>query len=162
MNDTMADAAEKRRFESFEALQAEIGKELGVSGWLPVEQDRIDRFAEATGDRQWIHVDVERARRESPYGAPIAHGHLTLSLVPRLISGTVEYLPRTAGINYGLDRARFMSPVKAGARIRGRVRLKSADRIDGKTVKVCYSTTVEIEGEAKPACVADTIALYLN
>lgn len=158
----MTQQTTRRSFESFEALQAEVGNEIGVSDWMTVEQDRINQFAEATGDHQWIHVDVERSRRESPYGAPIAHGHLTLSLVPRLIAATLEYTPRTAGINYGLDKARFMSPVKAGARIRGRVRLAAAERTNEKTVKVTYSTTVEIEGENKPACVAETIALYLN
>lgn len=158
----MTEQTSRRRFETFEALQSEVGNEVGVSDWMVVAQDRINQFAEATGDHQWIHVDVERSRRESPYGAPIAHGHLTLSLVPRLIAGTLEYVPRTTGINYGLDKARFMSPVKAGARIRGRIRLRSADRLDDRTVKVGYSTTVEIEGESKPACVAETIALYLN
>jgi len=158
----MSKNPEKREFETFESLKAEVGKELGISDWFEVDQDRINLFADATGDHQWIHVDVERSNNESPYGAPIAHGHLTLSLVPRLIANTIEYLPRTAGINYGLDKVRFMSPVKAGRRIRGRINLRSAERTNEKTVKVMYSTTVEIEGEDKPACVADTIALYLN
>lgn len=158
----MSEKSAPRGFETFEALQAEIGNELGISGWHTVTQDQINTFAEATGDHQWIHVDVERSIKESPYGAPIAHGHLTLSLVPRLIADTIEYLPRTAGINYGLDKVRFMAPVKAGKRVRGRVRLSSAERTNEKTVKVMYSTTVEIEGEDKPACVADSIALYLN
>ena len=107
-------------------------------------------------------MDVDRATNESPYGAPIAHGHLTLSLVPMLISNTIEYLPRTAGINYGLDKVRFMAPVKAGKRVRGKVSLRNAERINDTTVKVLYSTVVEIEGEDKPACVAESIALYLN
>ena len=158
----MSENAEKREFATFEALEAEVGKELGLSDWFEVAQDRINLFADATGDHQWIHVDVERSNNESPYGGPIAHGHLTLSLVPRLIANTIEYLPRSAGINYGLNKVRFMSPVKAGRRIRGRIRLHSAERTSEKTVKVMYSTTVEIEGEDKPACVADTIALYLN
>lgn len=158
----MSENTEKREFETFKALKAEVGKELGLSDWFEVDQDRINLFANATGDHQWIHVDVERSNNESPYGGPIAHGHLTLSLVPRLIANTIEYLPHSAGINYGLDKVRFMSPVKAGRRIRGRIRLRSAERTSEKTVKVMYSTTVEIEGEGKPACVADTIALYLN
>ena len=158
----MNEKVERRKFETFEALKSEIGNELGISPWHTVDQRQINTFAEATGDHQWIHVDVDRATNESPYGAPIAHGHLTLSLVPMLISNTIEYLPRTAGINYGLDKVRFMAPVKAGKRVRGKVSLRNAERINDTTVKVLYSTVVEIEGEEKPACVAESIALYLN
>ena len=158
----MNEKVERRKFETFEALKSEIGNELGISPWHTVDQGQINTFAEATGDHQWIHVDVDRATNESPYGAPIAHGHLTLSLVPMLISNTIEYLPRTAGINYGLDKVRFMAPVKAGKRVRGKVSLRNAERINDTTVKVLYSTVVEIEGEKKPACVAESIALYLN
>ena len=139
-----------------------VGKTLGPSPSMEITQERINQFADATGDHQWIHVDVDRATNESPYGAPIAHGHLTLSLVPMLISNTIEYIPRTAGINYGLDKVRFMAPVKAGKRVRGKVSLRNAERINDTTVKVLYSTVVEIEGEEKPACVAESIALYLN
>lgn len=153
---------EKRIFETFESLVAEIGNELGVSDWYKVDQEQINTFAEATGDRQWIHIDVERSIKESPYGAPIAHGHLTLSLVPMLVSDTIEYLPKTTGINYGLDKVRFMAPVKAGKKVRGRVSLRSAERTNEKTVKVMFSTIIEIEGEKKPACIAESIALYLN
>ena len=158
----MSTHASPRQFESFEALQAETGNQIGISNWHQVSQEQINTFADATGDHQWIHVDVERAVRESPYGAPIAHGHLTLSLVPRLIADTLAYLPRSAGINYGLDRVRFMAPVKAGQRVRGRVSLRSAERTNPGTVKVTFRTTVEIEGEEKPACIADSIALYLD
>ena len=158
----MNEKVERRKFETFEALKNEIGNELGTSPWHTVDQGQINTFAEATGDHQWIHVDVDRATNESPYGAPIAHGHLTLSLVPMLISNTIAYLPRTAGINYGLDKVRFMAPVKAGKRVRGKVSLRNAERINDTTVKVLYSTVVEIEGEEKPACVAESIALYLN
>ena len=149
-------------FSSPHELEGSVGQHLGYSEWLQIDQDRVNQFAEATGDHQWIHVDVDRATNESPYGAPIAHGHLTLSLVPMLISNTIEYLPRTAGINYGLDKVRFMAPVKAGKRVRGKVSLRNAERINDTTVKVLYSTVVEIEGEEKPACVAESIALYLN
>ena len=158
----MNEKVERRKFETFDALKNEIGNELGISPWHTVDQGQINTFAEATGDNQWIHVDVDRATNESPYGAPIAHGHLTLSLVPMFISNTIEYLPRTAGINYGLDKVRFMAPVKAGKRVRGKVSLRNAERINDTTVKVLYSTVVEIEGEEKPACVAESIALYLN
>ena len=158
----MNEKVERRKFETFDALKNEIGNELGISPWHTVDQGQINTFAEATGDHQWIHVDVDRATNESPYGAPIAHGHLTLSLVPMLISNTIQYLPGTAGINYGLDKVRFMAPVKAGKRVRGKVSLRNAERINDTTVKVLYSTVVEIEGEEKPACVAESIALYLN
>ena len=158
----MSEKVERRKFETFDALKNEIGNELCISPWHTVDQGQINTFAEATGDHQWIHVDVDRATNESPYGAPIAHGHLTLSLVPMLISNTIEYIPRTAGINYGLDKVRFMAPVKAGKRVRGKVSLRNAERINDTTVKVLYSTVVEIEGEEKPACVAESIALYLN
>jgi len=151
-----------RAIDSVEALRAEIGRELGVSGWIPILQDRIDTFADATDDHQWIHVDVARATAESPYGGPIAHGYLTLSLVPRMIAETVRFTPRTAGINYGLDRVRFIHPVPAGTRIRGRVRLDAADLQDATTLKVKFTVTVEIDGVAKPACIAETIALYLT
>lgn len=151
-----------RAIDSVAALQAQVGRELGVSGWIPILQDRIDTFADATDDHQWIHVDVARAKAESPYGGPIAHGYLTLSLVPRMIAETIRFTPRTAGINYGLDRVRFIHPVPAGARIRGRVRLDSADLQDATTLKVKFTVTVEVDGVAKPACIAETIALYLT
>ena len=157
----MIENSERRKFETFEALKSEIGNELALARGILWIKNKLIR-SEATGDHQWIHVDVDRAIKESPYGAPIAHGHLTLSLVPMLISNTIEYLPRTAGINYGLDKVRFMAPVKAGKRVRGRVSLRSAERTNETTVKVLYSTVVEIEGEEKPACVAESIALYLN
>ena len=140
----MNEKVERRKFETFEALKSEIGNELGISPWHTVDQGQINTFAEATGDHQWIHVDVDRATNESPYGAPIAHGHLTLSLVPMLISNTIEYLPRTAGINYGLDKVRFMAPVKAGKRVRGKVSLRNAERINDTTVKVLYLSLIHI------------------
>ena len=150
---------EKRRFESFESLVAETGKELGVSDWHRVDQEQINTFAEATGDHQWIHVDVERSIKESPYGAPIAHGHLTLSLVPMLLSSTIEYVPKTTGINYGLDKVRFISPVKVDSKIRARFELVSAEERKPKHYLLKHNVTVEIDGEEKHALIAEWLGM---
>jgi acyl dehydratase len=136
-----------------------VGKELGVSSWVTVDQSRIDQFAECSGDRQWIHVDVERAKRESPYRAPIAHGYLTLSLVAPL-QMEIGAVPTDAGaaFNYGLDKVRFLSPVKAGARVRLRVALIDVEKKGGGVV-LKTSNTLEIEGSDKPALIAESLAL---
>ena len=140
-------------------IERYVGKELGVSGWLTVEQRRIDQFAECSGDRQWIHVDVERAKRESPFRAPIAHGYLTLSLVAPL-QMEIGAVPTDAGaaFNYGLDKVRFLAPVKAGARVRLRVALIDVERKSGGVV-LKTSNTMEIEGSDKPALIAESLAL---
>jgi acyl dehydratase len=142
------------------ALRERVGRELGVTDWMVVGQEHIDRFAEATGDRQWIHVDVERARRESPLGTTIAHGYLTLSLLARF---SFEVGAHPSGVrqvlNYGLDRVRFLTPVRAGARIRDRIELVSVEeRGDGRLL-LKTRHTVDIEGEEKPAMVAEALAL---
>jgi acyl dehydratase len=141
-------------------LQAYVGQELGVSDWLTVDQSRIDQFAECTGDHQWIHVDVERAKRESPFGGPVAHGYLTLSL---LAPTALEIFIRPAGItqafNYGLDRVRFISPVKVGARVRNRIKLLSAEPKGDSRVLLSTENTIEIEGEDKPALTAVALAM---
>jgi acyl dehydratase len=146
---------------NLETLKSQIGKEIHVSDWLTVSQERIDAFANATDDRQWIHVDVERASRESPYGAPIAHGYLTLSLlVPLrgLVDASKPYLPGVKQvINYGLNKLRFPNAVKAGARIRGRFGLVAVEQVGPNVLQVTESYTVEIEGEGKPACIAESI-----
>ena len=136
-----------------------VGKELGVSSWVTVDQSRIDQFAECSGDRQWIHVDVERAKRESPYRAPIAHGYLTLSLVAPL-QMEIGAVPTDAGaaFNYGLDKVRFLAPVKAGARVRLRVALIDVEKKGGGVV-LKTSNTLEIEGSDKPALIAELLAL---
>jgi acyl dehydratase len=136
-----------------------VGKELGVSSWVTVEQSRIDQFAECSGDRQWIHFDVERAKRESPYRAPIAHGYLTLSLVAPL-QMEIGAVPSDAGaaLNYGLDKVRFLAPVKAGARVRLRVALIDVEKKGGGVV-LKTSNTLEIEGSDKPALIAESLAL---
>ena len=136
-----------------------VGQELGVSSWVTVDQSRIDQFAECSGDRQWIHVDVERAKRESPYRAPIAHGYLTLSLVAPL-QMEIGAVPTDAGaaFNYGLDKVRFLAPVKAGARVRLRVALIDVEKKGGGVV-LKTSNTLEIEGSDKPALIAESLAL---
>ena len=138
-----------------------VGEVLGVSDWFVVDQDRIDQFATTTLDRQWIHVDVERAKTESPYGAPIAHGFLTLSLIPGLSKRNYRVDNAKMGINYGLNKVRFLSAVKAGSRIRLRSELTDATKVDDSTVHLTVRHTVEIDGVDKPAAVADLIARYV-
>jgi acyl dehydratase len=135
-----------------------VGTELGLSGWLQVDQDRIDAFAEATGDHQWIHVDVDRANAESPFGAPIAHGFLTLSLIPGLSKQCYHVENAKMGINYGLNKVRFIAAVRVGSRVRVRSELAEANRIDESVVHLTVRHTVEIEGSDKPAAVAEMIA----
>ena len=136
-----------------------VGKELGVSNWVTVDQARIDQFAECSGDRQWIHVDVARAKRESPYRAPIAHGYLTLALVAPL-QMEIGAVPAdcAAAFNYGLDKVRFLAPVKAGDRVRLRVALVNVEQKGGGVV-LKTSNTLEIEGSDKPALIAELLAL---
>jgi len=138
-------------------LRALVGRELAVSDWLTVDQGRIDRFADVTGDRQWIHVDVERAHRE--IGGPIAHGLLTLSLLPVLTASAMTFQGVTRGPNYGFDKVRFLSPVPAGARIRSHHVLKAVDPKAGG-VCVTQTCTVEIEGADKPALVCDWLGVF--
>jgi acyl dehydratase len=131
------------------------GRELGISDWLTVDQARIDQFASCTGDGQWIHIDVDRARRESPFGGPIAHGYLSLSLVaPMAMEIGIIPPDATMGLNYGLDKVRFIAPVKEGARVRSRVSLVAAEPQGGARLLLKLHCVLEIEGEAKPALVA--------
>ena len=140
-----------------------VGRELGASGWSTIDQDRIDAFAACTGDRQWIHVDVERARRESPFGGPIAHGYLTLSLVAAMIMELGVIPPDAAtGLNYGLDKVRFIAPVRAGSRVRARARLRGAEPQGDARTLLRLDCTLEIEGEAKPALVAELLCLLIG
>ena len=140
-----------------------VGRELGASGWVAVDQDRIDAFAACTDDRQWIHVDVARAKRESPFGGPIAHGYLTLSLVAAMVMELGVIPPDAAtGLNYGLDKVRFIAPVKAGTRVRTRATLVAAEPQSGGRVLLRLSCTLEIEGEAKPALVAELLCLLIG
>jgi acyl dehydratase len=145
--------------ETPEALRALIRQELGVSDWLEVTQDLIDRFAEVTGDHQWIHVDVERAKRDMPGGKTIAHGYLLLSLLPKLGAGIYKLSWPTRSINYGSDKVRIVNPVKAGARIRLRQSLVAVEDGAPGAHRITVRQTLEIEGEAKPAMIADTIRM---
>jgi len=133
-----------------------VGKELAVTEWLVVDQERIDAFAAATGDDQWIHVDRERVARESPYRTTVAHGFLTLSLLPRFLKEAVEIQGARMGINYGLNRVRFSGPVPTGSRVRARFRLAAAEAIE-QGVQTVWNVTVEREGEDKPVLVAEWI-----
>jgi acyl dehydratase len=146
-------------FHSSAELAACAVRDLGVTDWIVVEQSRIDAFAEATGDHQWIHVDIERAKR-SPYGGTIAHGYLVLSLVSLFLPQLLEVRGAVMGINYGCDRLRFPSAVRAGARIRGRGEVLSAEAVAGSGVQVKIRVTVELEGSDKPACVAETLSRW--
>ncbi len=139
-----------------------MGQELGVSAWTTIEQERINQFADFTGDHQWIHVDVERARRESPFGSTIAHGYLTLSLAASW-QYELGIIPAdvSEALNYGLDRVRFLTPVKVGKRIRDRVVLLAAEQQDKGRLLLKTRNTIEIEGETKPALIAETLTLLL-
>lgn len=147
-----------RVFETPFALHEAVGQTLGVSDWLQVEQERIDLFAEATGDHQWIHVDPEKAA-QGPFGTCIAHGYLSLSLVNLFLPQIVEVRGISMGVNYGCDRVRFPNVLKVGARVRGSAELVGVEEIKGG-VQACIRVSVEIEGEARPACVVDTISRY--
>jgi acyl dehydratase len=143
-------------------MEAFVGRELGVSGWVTMNQQRIDQFAECTEDHQWIHVDAERAKRDSPLGTTIAHGYLTLAM---LAPSTFDVLVKPAGLsqalNYGLDRVRFIAPVRAGSRVRNRIKLLAAEDKGGGRMLLTTENTIEIEGEAKPALIATALVMAL-
>lgn len=152
------------KIESFlDFLKPQVGQEIHIGSWLQIEQERIDRFAEVTGDLQWIHIDPERAKNESPYGATIAHGYLTLSLLPCLTESNhpdffqKNYPGMKYRVNYGLNKVRFPAPVKAGAKIRARTTIQEVEQVKN-SVQICYVITIDIEGEEKPACVAEFLA----
>ena len=151
-----------REIQQIDELRALLGQEVSASDWLEITQERVNQFAEATGDNQWIHVDAERAKTESPYGAPIAHGFLTLSLISHLMHSAIEFkMPIKMGINYGLNRVRFVSAVPVGSRIRSRVTLQNLEDFPGGH-QFTWQITVEIEGANKPACVAEWLTrLYV-
>jgi len=144
------------------SLRERVGQELGVSDWVTIDQARINTFASCTGDHQWIHVDIERAKRESPYRGPVAHGYLTLALVAPL-SMQVGVIPKdaAAGLNYGIDKVRFLAPVSAGARVRLRVVLAGVEPKEGGQLIMKTQNTLEIEGLEKPALIAETLALLI-
>ncbi|MDI6103466.1 MaoC family dehydratase [Actinoplanes sp. NEAU-A12] len=139
-----------------EGLKSLVGKDLGHSEWLEITQERVNTFADATDDHQWIHVDVERAKT-GPFRAPIAHGYLTLSLVIPLFSAMLKVEGMTLGVNYGLEKVRFPSPVKVGAKIRLAATMVSVEEVAGNGVQSTFDFTIEVDGQAKPACVARPI-----
>ena len=146
----------KKTFRTLEDLAACVGQTVAVSDWIAVTQEQVNQFAEATGDHQWIHVDVERAKA-GPFGAPIAHGFLPLSMLPKFFDSALEVVESRMGVNYGLNRVRFMSPVPVGSRLRGHLKLLSSEPIANDGVQMVWETTIELEGTAKPACVAESV-----
>jgi acyl dehydratase len=142
-----------------QALRSLVGGEPLISEWLTVDQASVNGFATATGDHQWIHVDPERARRESPFGGPIAHGFLTLSLIPALLQQTVV-LKQRMGVNYGLNRVRFTAPVPVDSQVRGRFSVASVDDVDDAGVQVVWNVTLERQGNERPVCVAEFITRH--
>jgi acyl dehydratase len=148
-------------FDTPRALLGTEGTKLGETEWVAITQDRINRFADATDDHQWIHVDAERAKT-GPFGKTIAHGYLTLSLVSRFLPQLLTVNGAKMGVNYGCDRVRFPSPVREGARIRGTGEVVKVEEVSGGGVQITVRVTVEIEGEAKPACVVDSISRWYS
>ena len=143
-----------RVFNDFNELKAAVGTEVGVSDWIEITQERIDQFAEATGDEQWIHVDTERAARESPGGTTIAHGLLSLSLIPMFIRSIIGLKGLRNTLNYGANRIRYLTPVPAGSRLRARVTVMEAEDVPPDALRVTYKVTIELEGGKRPACVS--------
>jgi acyl dehydratase len=143
-----------REIASLAELKALVGTEVAQSRWFDIPQQRIATFADATDDHQWIHVDVERCRRESPFGSTVAHGFLTLSLLPAMLDSALKMSDMKIGLNYGLNKVRFPAPVPAGSRVRARIALHSVDEFEGGA-QIAWEVTVEREGGAKPVCVAE-------
>jgi acyl dehydratase len=146
-----------RTIASIEELKSLVGQEVAVSDWVQISQERVNLFAEATGDHQWIHLDVERSRKESPYGGTIAHGFLTLSLLPMLMESVISMPTSKMGVNYGLNKVRFPAPVPVGSKVRGRVELMEVEDIPGG-VQMTWKVTIEREGGDKPVCVAESLS----
>jgi acyl dehydratase len=143
-------------FDTLAELSAQVGTTVAVSDWLTISQSQIDLFAQATGDHQWIHVDPVRAA-QGPFGTPIAHGFLTLSLIPRFMEASLAVTEARMGVNYGLNKVRFVSPVPVNSRLRAHLKLLSAEPIDNGGVQQSWEVTIEREGAAKPACVAEAL-----
>ncbi len=159
--DLAAPGTGPRTFKDFEEMKRAVGTEVGVSDWLPVTQEQINRFAEATGDDQWIHLDIERAERELPGKSTIAHGLLTLSLAPWFVRSAIDLEGVKSTVNYGANRIRYLAPVPAGSRLRGRIAIAAAEDVPPRGLRVTYGLTVEIEG-GHPACVAELIAVHFR
>lgn len=146
-----------KTFQTLAELAACVGQDVAVSDWLTITQEQINQFAEATGDRQWIHIDPERAKA-GPFGAPIAHGFLTLSLLPQFFAAALHVAQTRMGVNYGLNKVRFMSPVPVGSTLRACLFLVAAEPIDNNGMQMTWDVTIEREGVAKPVCVAQSIS----
>jgi len=146
-----------KTFQTLSDLAACVGQEVAISDWVTITQEQVNQFAEATGDHQWIHIDVERAK-QGPFGGPIAHGFLTLSLLPRFFGETLAVTEARMGVNYGLNKVRFPAPVPVCSRLRARLRLLEASPIDNQGYQFAWEVTVEREGGSKPVCVAESLA----
>lgn len=146
-----------RKIASLAELKGLIGQEVAVSEWVEITQERVNLFADATGDHQWIHLDVERSRKESPYGGTVAHGFLTLSLLPMLMASAIRMSDVRMGVNYGLNKVRFPAPVPVGSRVRGRMTLMAVEDIPGGA-QMTWQVTMEREGGDRPVCVAESIS----
>ena len=151
-----------RIFNGFDDIKSAVGTEVGVSEWFAITQDRIDKFAEATCDEQWIHVDQDRAKLELPGGKTIAHGLLSLSLAPMFIRSVMSLKGLANTLNYGADRIRYLAPVPAGSRLRARTSIAEAEEVPPDGLRVSYRLVIEIDGGQRPACVAELIALHLR
>lgn len=145
-----------KTFENLADLAACVGQNVAVTDWVDITQHQVNLFAQATGDHQWIHTDVERAQ-QGPFGAPIAHGFLTLSLLSQFFDKTIEVKAKSMGVNYGLNKVRFMAPVPVGSRLRGHLHLHSATPIEGNGLQLQWNVTVEREGSDKPVCAAESL-----
>ena len=148
-----------KTLQTLSDLAALVGQEVVVSDWITITQEQVNQFAQATGDHQWIHVDVEKAKA-GPFGGPIAHGYLTLSLLPQFFISSLKIEETRMGVNYGLNKVRFPAPVPVGSRLRGRMKLLKCEPIDQGGVQMTWETTVEREGGSKPVCVAESMARY--
>ena len=148
-----------KTFQTLSELAALAGQEIAVSDWLTITQEQVNQFAQATGDQQWIHVDVEKAKA-GPFGGPIAHGYLTLSLIPKFFESSLHIVERRMGVNYGLNRVRFMAPVPVGSRLRARMKLLKSEPIDQGGAQMTWEVAIEREGSAKPVCVAESVARH--
>jgi acyl dehydratase len=146
-----------KTFRTLKELAACAGQDIATSDWITITQEQVNQFAEATGDHQWIHVDVEKARK-GPFGGPIAHGFLTLSLLPRFFESTIEVVESAMGVNYGLNKVRFIAPVPVGSKLRARMKLLSAEPIDNNGYQMTWEITVEREGASKPVCIAESLS----
>jgi len=146
-------------FKTLQELASCVGQTVAVSSWTEITQTQVNQFADATGDHQWIHIDVEKAKA-GPFGGPIAHGFLTLSLIPMLSESAIKIEDVRMGVNYGLNKVRFTSPVPVGSKLRGHMKLLSATTIEGKGMQFAWEMTIEREGAEKPACIAESLARY--